>query len=117
MDFFFVCIRDKQRVFLDVGQSAKVQTVQEMLRSLLDLHEKPRLMKPVEIPGAKDGFVSYLRQLPHLNFRADFQNIKWENMDPGKLLSDYKYTKENAMAHNPAPLAFLLPEDKVSFLH
>jgi hypothetical protein len=33
-------------------------------------------------------------------------------MDPTKTLTSYGYNKENALAHEPIPLAFLFPEDE-----
>jgi hypothetical protein len=46
MDLFFMCMRAKQRICIDVGQGAKVENIQEMIRQLLELPENPRLFKP-----------------------------------------------------------------------
>lgn len=54
MDLFFMCMRAKQRIYIDVGQGATVENIEEMIRQLLELPEKPRLMKPKHLLDPKD---------------------------------------------------------------
>ncbi|KAI6171177.1 hypothetical protein M3Y97_01070900 [Aphelenchoides bicaudatus] len=80
------------------ARAPRLKTSKDMLRQLLELPENPRLMKPKKMLDPKD--------------RSDIDSIDWEEMESDKTLSSYGYTKENALAHEPVPLAFLLPDDK-----